>query len=196
MATTSGQAGWNLCGRSAAGPASPDFGCGGHGPSFLGIAPDPASLVLEDRVCAPPLLQRIAMVGGAFTVLRREVLEGTWKARKGARSATNRIAVSHVAHPQACSGREGGLAEPGNKLQRSTSSSPQGSAVTKPTHRRVTSCTVLEKLNGRNNVTILLRAFTSLAPVASVGLPRCGRGIHRLMGPMPSPPPLCWHLRI
>lgn len=196
MATTSGKAGRNLCWRSAAGLVGSRFGCGGHEPSFSGVAPDPVSLVLEDCVCAPPLLERMAVVGGAFMVLRRELLAKIWRARKGARSATNCIAVSHVAHPQACSGREGGLAESGNKLQRLTSSSPQRSAITKPTYRRVTSCTVLEKLNGRNNVTILLRAFASLALVTSVGLPRCGRGIHRLMGPMPSPPPLCWHLRI
>ena len=76
MATTGGQAGWNLCGRSAAGLASSRFGCGGREASFLGVASDSASLWLGNHACAPPLLQRIGVVGGAVVTLRRVMLSG------------------------------------------------------------------------------------------------------------------------
>ena len=118
MATTGGQAGWNLCGRSAAGLASSRFGCGGREASFLGVASDSASLWLENHACAPPLLQRIGVVGGAVVTLRRVMQAEEWRARKKAWSASKCIAVSEVCAATGLFGWAGGLEEPGNRSKR------------------------------------------------------------------------------
>ena len=76
MATTSGLAGWNLGGRSAAGLAGLGFGCGGHEESFLGVVPDSANLRLENHVCAPSLLKRIATSAARLRHFKERRQEG------------------------------------------------------------------------------------------------------------------------
>ena len=115
MATTGGQAGWNLCGRSAARLAGFDFGCGGRGSHFLGVVPILADLVLEDRTCALPLPKGIGVAGGRACSwhLGERRRQGRGRHRKEAWSATGCIAVSLVARRRVCLGREGGPAMPG-----------------------------------------------------------------------------------
>ena len=124
MATTSGLAGWNLCGRSAAGLAGLGFGCGGHEESFLGVAPDSANLRLENHVsrCAPSLLKRIATVGGASEALQRETTRGIWGTRRRALSAGFRFCRRTAAHLRIRSGKGGGLVSLGNGSRQSPSS--------------------------------------------------------------------------
>ena len=151
-ATTDGHykrvAGRNLCGHSAAGQEGSRVGCGGYRASFLGVTSDPCQRLLEDCACAPPLLQRIVVVGGAFWVSRREMRVLKWRARKRALAAGKRIAADKFAHPRISSGRGGGLGTLGNGSKRFRRSKPQGSALAKPTHSRVTSCTALQQLDG------------------------------------------------
>ena len=171
MATTGGKAGWNLCGRSAAGLAGPDFGCGGHETSFLGAAPVSANLWLGNSVCAPPLLRRIAVVGGALMALQREMLSEMWRARRGARSAQKRIAATQLRCQPSCTGRGGGLGCQGTDFQRLTSSNRRGARFTEPAHSRVASYTELEEPNGSYKQPFCKCTSSSHASVAGVGLP-------------------------
>ena len=94
-----------------------------------------------------------------------------WRARKRALAAGKRIVADKFAHPRISSGRGGGLGTLGNGSKRFRRSKPQGSAHVGPTHSRVTSCTVLEQLNGSYRSAILKARLLQCAFDAGVGLP-------------------------
>ena len=112
---------------------------------FLGVASGSCRLRLGDQACAPPLLKRIVVVGGALVVLQRGKPIGGTEDTKGGMVGrfTHRGVIA--AHSPVCSGREGGPASPGNKLRAIKESQPQGDAFSGPAHSHVLCCVVLQQ---------------------------------------------------
>ena len=134
--------------------------------------------------CAPPLLQRIVVVGGAIWAFQREMQAAEWRAWRKALTARKRIAAEKSAHLRICSGRGGGLGTPGDISKRARRSKPQGSALDEPTHFRVTGCTGLEQLNGSHRSAVLTVLIAHL-PAAYRQLLQCAFGQRRCR---PTPP--------
>ena len=91
----------------------------------LGVASNSASCM-----CAPPLLKRIVVVGGMSRMPQRGMSSGSWRARRRAWSAAMRIAAFQLRIQSGCTGRGGGLEEPGYSQLRFTGSNRRGARMT------------------------------------------------------------------
>ena len=152
---------------------------------FLRVASDSADLWLESHVCAPPLLKRIVVVGGASEMLRRGVREGIRRARRKAWSAGTRIAASQLRFQPVCSSQ-------GTDSMRSTTSNRRGGRVPGwhiHTFRAMWCCSgLIGATRGHSVARLLQSCFRRQCKPASAAV----EAHRRLMGPTPSiPNPTC-----
>ena len=114
--------------------------------AFLGVASGSCRLRLGNQVCAPPLLKRIVVVGGALAMLQRGRPFGSMEGTRGGMVGRSLHRGVLAALSPVCSGREGGLASPGDRPIAITESQPQGDASTEPAHLHALSCVVVHQL--------------------------------------------------